>query len=316
MRWVVGCTLAMLVLSGCAASSSSESASGIEGVEVQATKDTGVIRGVVTDIGVRPIVGALVTLSGNDQSTTTLENGAFGFQGLDPGTYFVKVAKAGFIPGQTGVEVVAGVSDPEVKRIQLEANPATAAFIEPYSYIGYLECGVAVFYTSVGCTILGPLAELTASEGIWNIPFNVLPNHTQGELIWEQTQQAGGELIWEVVDGGTNNYCGYRETTVSPALAYINQTVMASPTPCFESGVPVEGHFLENGVSYRFFGGPHPLCKLPNPNLPPPLPNNPVKFGCGVTLEQKTQAVVHNFYNMVPNPGWRFTTDGNHPLPR
>lgn len=308
MRWVAGAVVPLLLLAGCAATDpeASEASSSLEGVEVKATASTGVIRGIVVDPGVVPIVGALVSLSGQTETVTTLENGAFGFAGLEPGTYFVNVERNGFAPGQTSTEVVAGVDEPPILRVLLEPNPATAAFIEAFSYIGYLECGVAVFATSVGCTIFGPLAEATSSEGIWNIPFNVLPFWTQGELIWDQTQPAGGELIWEAVwaGGSGNAHCGYRETTVSPALSYMNNSILHSTKAvCTDQTGSHVPDFLADGINYRFFGGPHPLCKVPG------------TFGCGLTLSQKTQAIVHNFYNFEPIAGWRFTADGNHPLP-
>ncbi len=293
---MAGAVVPLLLLAGCAATESeaSDASTSLEGVEVKATASTGVIRGVVVDPGVVPIANAIVSLSGQTETVTTLENGAFGFSGLEPGTYFVNVERNGFAPGQTSTEVVAGVDEPPILRVLLEPNPATAAFVEAFSYIGYLECGVAVFATSVGCTILGPLADATSSEGIWPITFTVLPQWSQGELIWEQTQPAGGELIWEAVHTGTNDFYGYRETISSPALAYLNATVLAAN----------EEDILADGVSYRFFGGPHPLCKVPG------------TFGCGLTLSQKTQAIVHNFYNFEPSPGWRFTVDGDHPLPK
>ena len=40
-----------------------------------------------------------------------------------------------------------------------------------------------------------------------------MPRWAQGELVWDQTQAAGGMLIWEMVEDGTNQYRGYRETS-------------------------------------------------------------------------------------------------------
>jgi hypothetical protein len=323
MRWNAVGVVLVLLLAGCAggAQSSESSAVDLSGVNVAASDTTGVIRGLVLDVGIRPIAGATVALSGSTKTVTTLDNGAFGFDGLKPATYFVTVSKAGYQKGQTSVEVQAGVSDPAPLRIVLEANPSTKPFIEEYSYSGYLECGVAVFYTSVGCTTEQAVADATSSVSIWNVKFtNVLPNWTQGELVWDQSQQAGGELIWEAVWGGTNAHCGHRETAVSPALAYMNNSVLHAAATKWAACTDQTGDhvpdFLKNGVDYRFFGGPHPLCVPPDTNLPPPAPANPLHFGCGVTLEQKTQAIIHNFYNFQPPAGWRFTKDGRPPIPK
>ncbi len=287
-------------------------------MDVHATDTTGVIRGIVVDNAIRPLEHATVTVKAAGKTLTNLTNanGGFGFEGLEPGTYFVQAGKLGYKAGQTSVEVVAGVSDPEVKRISLDLEPSTRPYVESVSYTGYLECGVAVFYTSVGCTTEGFLADATGSQAIWNIKYSILPNWTQGELIWDQTQQAGGDLIWEAVwaGGSGNSHCGHRETTVSPALAYMNNSVLHAKDKNWAACTDQTGDhvpdFMADGINYRFFGGPHPACIPPDTNLPSPAPANPLHFGCGVTLEQKTQAVIHNFYNWVPNPGWRFTKDG------
>ena len=53
--------------------------------ELEATAETGVIRGVVVDAAIVPVAGVTVTIDGLDQETTSNEAGAFGFDGLEPG---------------------------------------------------------------------------------------------------------------------------------------------------------------------------------------------------------------------------------------
>lgn len=66
---------------------------------------------------------------------------------------------------------------------------------------------------------------------------------------------------------------------------------------------------LDKGIDYRFFGGPHELC-------PAGVPEQTVnRFGCGLTIDQDTDAYIHHFYNFVPDEGRRFSVDGEHPLP-
>jgi len=60
----------------------------------------------------------------------------------------------------------------------------------------------------------------------------------------------------------------------------------------------------DRGIAYRFFGGPHPLCKVDG------------TFGCGLTVQQRADAYMHHFYNFVPPEGWRFTVDGDPEVPQ
>jgi hypothetical protein len=91
-------------------------------VEVEATETTGVIRGVVVDEAIRPIAGATVRLKTLDpQATVTTAVGAFGFEDLEPGTYFLDIEMLGYASVQTSAEVVAGVSEPDPVRVMLTA---------------------------------------------------------------------------------------------------------------------------------------------------------------------------------------------------
>src|SRR5688572_23928185 len=98
------------LLAGCTGGSADAQDKGIEeleeqaakDVDVQATADTGVIRGIVVDEVIRPIEGATVRLMVTPPVTTkTSATGGFGFEELEPGTYFVKISAEGFAPTQT-----------------------------------------------------------------------------------------------------------------------------------------------------------------------------------------------------------------------
>ena len=56
----------------------------------------GAVSGIVTDAAGRPLVGATVVLAGTGLSTTTDVRGAYAFQDLPLGTYFVVANRAGF----------------------------------------------------------------------------------------------------------------------------------------------------------------------------------------------------------------------------
>lgn len=317
--WTVACLVVALVLAGCSGDPKPSSTDGAPEPEfdVEATDTTGVIRGIVVDTAIRPLAGVLVNLT-TGPSMTTGDDGAFGFEGLEPGTYFIHAAKPGFSSTQASTDVVAGVDAPEMLKVQLIPDPVQQPYIESYSFQGFLNFGASVGITSLGSTFLGGLPN---DYAIWNIVPDQVPWYAQGELVWEQTQPAGGMLIWEMVKGGTNDWRGHRETNVSPALAYWNYTVLQSEA----------GNVTEQGIDYRFFGGPHPLLAPANSGgtiIPPeddpkcPWVNTVVlgnrnwcRFGFGLTVNQRADGYVHQFYNFLPPEGWRFTTDGDPVVP-
>ncbi|HUR26400.1 MAG TPA: carboxypeptidase-like regulatory domain-containing protein [Candidatus Thermoplasmatota archaeon] len=283
---------------------------------LEATATTGVIRGIVVDDAIRPIAGAQVVLTPGDKSAVSTEQGTFGFDGLEAGTYFLQVEKAGYNATQTSTEVVAGVAEPPITKVLLTLNPSTAPYLEVLQFNGFLSLGVSIGITSVGTTINPTLAEALDDTSIWTVQFAEVPTWAQGELVWTHNQAAGGMLIWEMVRGGSNDFHGYRETEISPALAYWNTTTLQ------EQADNVTG----DGIAYRFFGGPHPLL-APGEGVIPPRdqcptvdtvvlgPRNPCAFGYGLTIQQRADAYIHHFYNFAPPEGWRFTVDGDPVIP-
>lgn len=293
--------IAVVLLAGCAADAPAGPLNEFDD-GLQATDTTGVIRGIVVDPTITPVPDAVITLQGLDREARSNPDGAFGFGDLEPGAYFLTTSKPGYNSTQTSITVEAGVDRPPVVKVLLEPNPSLQPFIEEITFQGFLACGVAVFYTSVGCTTFGFIAGITDSEAIWGLDFDVLPGWAQGELVWTDTQPLSGKFIWQIVPseypGSPQPHIGYMETEKSPALAYLNQ-----------SAIEENGEWmLDKGVDYRFFAGPHELC-------PAGTPEGVNRFGCGATLEQETQVFIHHFYNFAPEPGWRFTSDGAHPIP-
>jgi hypothetical protein len=304
--------LLLALFAGCSSPPAQDTSSSTlaQDVHLAATETTGVIRGIVVDAAIHPLAGAHVSTMAADRRlhTNTTPNGSFGFQGLAAGTYFVQAEKAGYKAIQTSVVVTAGIDSPKAVSIQLEANPTTKPYVETLSFKGFLACGVAVFLTSVGCTTVGPLADNTGSRAIFHYGYTQLPKWMQGELIWDQAQPGGGELIWEAVVGGTNAHVGYRETTTSPALMFWNTTTLKDH----------EKDVLADGIDVRFFGGAHPACHAPvQPELPPNPSGftRPLFFGCGLTVNQETKVIVDTFYNFTPPEGWRHTKDGEPVVP-
>lgn len=285
---------------------------------VQATDTTGVIRGVVVDEAIRPLAGVLINVTGG-HSMTTRDDGAFGFSGLAPGDYFLQASLDGFVTQQASATVIAGKNNPDLVKITLTALAVAAPYVDAVTYAGYLTFGASVGITSVGSTIYGGVGE---DYAIWNHKFTQVPMWAQGELVWDQTQPGGGMLIWEMVKGGSNNWRGYRETAESPALALWNTTVLQSEAENVTDP--------DQGIDYRFFGGPHPLLAPGAGIIPERSSGHPActtfptvvlgdrslcSFGYGLTYQQRTDAYVHNFYNFAPPEGWRFTLNGDPVVP-
>src|SRR5688572_21410353 len=90
--------LAATALAGCSGDASPKDREpavpdgAFDGLNVKPTDETGIVRGVVVDEAIAPLEAAKVTLQGpgGSQETETNALGAFGFDGLEPGTYFVK----------------------------------------------------------------------------------------------------------------------------------------------------------------------------------------------------------------------------------
>ncbi len=300
MRLIVLFITASLALAGCAAPTPTGPADDDFALddELEATEETGVIRGLVVTPSIEPVDGATITLLNMGRSTTSNADGAFGFDQLAPGTYFMEVAHDGYNGTQASATVVAGVDRPPVVRVLLTPNPTTQPYIEALSFTGYLACGIAVVYTSVGCTTNGFLASMTESEAIFWLQYTNVPQWAQGELVWESTQPAGGQFIWQAVQhnypGTPQPHIGYMETTYSPALAYLDEATTEE----------YHDWILDEGIDWRFFAGPHSLCPQ---HVGDPAVN---RFGCGATLEQEAEVYIHHFHNHSPFEGWRLTEHG------
>lgn len=319
--------LALLLLAGCTSGGGSDDPSAnalgedVDFGDAKATETTGIIRGLVVDTAIRPLQGATVLMTQDNRSVTSGTDGQFVFAGLEPGTYFLFVSLDDYTTMQTQADVVAGEDEPPITKVLLERLPGTNPYLEVVSKTGFLTFGAAVGITSVGSTIYGGIGEDSA---IWNMQFTQVPTWSQGELVWDQTQPGGGMLIWEMVKGGSNDWRGYRETATSPALAFWNTTVLQAEAENVTDP--------DQGIDYRWFGGPHPTLAPGEGVVPTRDSGHPActtfdttdyavgkrslcSFGYGTTVNQRTDAYIHHFYNFAPPEGWRFTVDGEPIVP-
>ena len=114
------------------------------------TATTGGIRGLVVDQAVRPIAGAKVTLTGGANKTTG-PDGLFNFTGLQPGDYFVMVVKPGYKGVQAAASVVAGVADPPIIKVLLEALSSAQPYLESFKLDGFYQCASSVWFDVDTC---------------------------------------------------------------------------------------------------------------------------------------------------------------------
>ncbi|MEK6976206.1 MAG: carboxypeptidase-like regulatory domain-containing protein [Candidatus Thermoplasmatota archaeon] len=310
-----------LVLAGCASSGGGGKGGDDDptaDLGLQATDTTGILRGVVVDERIVPIAGVAVKLLSLDRNTTTNDGGAFGFDGLAPGTYFVVANKAGFKPVQQGIDVVAGKDDPPVVRIQLLVDDS---FVKPYfdTFVlnGYIQCGVtssaiAVAVCSIpnGCNPgFGVCAtNETYTQDIFNqfIPISGVPMHIQHEVIWDATQSTGDMLSLamrtataeEYNAGGYGADIGGDVIGTSPLLGVINATMIK------QAGIGVNGTGLAPAV---FTGGMEgtQVC----------IPDFGCLFANGAAINQKFDLYTHVFYGYAPPEGWRFSDSSVVPQP-
>ncbi len=346
---------AAVALAGCSGGEAPAPEADFQDIGLEATKETGVLRGVVFDAAVTPIPGVAVTAKGPGDETRTTETneaGLFGLDGLAPGTWFVTAEKPGFVKAQTGVEVVAGVSDPPITKLLLERDPALAPYIQSLVFVGFIECSFSVV-----------LLRAAACSGVGNDQFleeytlDQPPAWLQSEMVWESTQSLGNEMQLSITDFSTDlqtrvnasagpspQYITVNETMAREFRFGVNNTVVLR---VFNDAVDdtdvwpdeeAQGAYASSGFYGLYNGTPAqtavgtaagvasiPLGLL-GLSAQDPFAEECVKWptlfdacmgmgGVGATLQQEFTIYTHAFYQFTPAPGWRFSEDGDHPLP-
>jgi hypothetical protein len=324
-RWVV-CVASALVLAGCAGSAKQPAATdepALEDLRLVATATTGIVRGVVVDDAIRPIANATIDLAGNgmERSTRTTPAGAFGFQDLPGGSYFLKVSKVGYFGAQQTAAVVAGEANPAVVKVQLRIDVANLPYVQGQTFDGYIECTTSFL---VLCGAPNLVSTIWCQDGLEPIPPACLGNFTndrftndfyfadnasmiQFEMVWESNQGLSPEMYFELeeLDGNCtapakgSQYEGVSAFNNTHGKSPIYATVNATQIAAWKIGTACPIYFSV------FSGGATGV------------PCDPVATGwcVGATLEQRFTLVVHDFHGFLPPVGWRFTKDGLPPVP-
>ncbi|MEA3136258.1 MAG: Carboxypeptidase regulatory-like domain [Thermoplasmata archaeon] len=286
------------VLPGCAGGGPKAQApeeTGFEELALEATSTTGVIRGIVVDTAIRPVANATVTLNAKDpQETRTNADGAFGFADLEPGTYFLRIAKRGFLGVQQSAEVAAGVDEPPVTKVILQADAsAVAPFWQALVYDGYIECTTSVLVLCGAPAILTG-QQLTNDRFAWDQYFADNATLLQAEMVWDSTQALSPQLYFEME--ALNSDC---ENSNDDVGSFLNNT---------EGESPIYATVNETEIQAWSIGQ---TCPIWMSIFSGGVAGTPVGF----TIEQRFTMYFHTFHGYLPPPGWRFTADGDPPPP-
>lgn len=169
-----------------------------EGLGLEATDTTGVIRGVVVNQAIVPLEGVVVRIASLGMDATTNELGAFGFEGLEPGDYFLEASKPRYNRIQQSATVVAGESDPKIVRIQLAEDPSSRPTYELFQFDGYLECNVVAVIYYFPCR--NPMTGEPIGNDQFSAAFDIAGNvsFVHASMLWDPSQPVGTELYMNV----------------------------------------------------------------------------------------------------------------------
>ena len=273
--------------------------------DVEVTETTGAIRGVVVSEAIVPIPGVVVQLVDGANQTTD-EEGAFVFNGLAPGDYFVSASKAGYISQQQAATVVAG-EEPPITKILLPVDPgALSPFFQEYVFDGYIQCsltGVAVSFAA--CSAINIFAPVTDDRFGVTYELASKPSWIQTEMIWDSTQAAGGEMTvqysWDCGDENGGFLCDYGVGGKSPLILRANETAIAEIN---------EGEYNGTELFIRSF---NQGLEESDPDIP--SYGSAPGGGVGLTLNQQFTYYTHIFYGYEPPADWVYSVDSTVPQP-
>lgn len=295
MRLLITTLLIALSLAGCADEAPptlDESEQGFEELGGEVTETTGLIRGIVLDPAIVPIEGVTVKVLSLDLETVTNEDGAFVFDELEEGTYFLEISKIGYNTTQAAADVQAGVERPPAVKIQLTPNPDSVPYVDSFQNRGYLVCSTSAVNA---CGLVDVILCIAGSCEFLGDQFSVTvgitspPTWINSEMVWQSTQALGQNLDF------------YLDTTVKgDDVSDSHIRSVAGPSPLL---LTVDAEEADaNGM-----GTTHDLYHRIFPQLEDPT--------SAVFLDQAFDVYSHVFYNYMPYDGWRITEDGTVPAP-
>lgn len=304
MRWNPVLVSSLILLAGCTTPAAAPAGGPGDGVlhdGLEATATTGIIRGVVVDETVAPVANATVKIPSIGRETTVDENGAFGFDRLDPGSFFLSIEKLGYQSQQASAVVIAGVGEPDMVRIQLLRDPLTTPYVVPFQFTGFLRCSLSYI------ALCGALPDETGDSFMVEFPLTSQPDWINMEAVWDGTQPTGDQMnlnMGTTPAGPATTCCSAQGP--SPLLTQANKTAI------LEYGIGLEKNLIGRMFAWEMEGtgiDDHTGMCIPLPGL------TTYCQGPGMALDQEFELFAHVFYHYAPPPEWRFTDDPTVPQP-
>jgi hypothetical protein len=347
--------LASFALAGCSGGDKDTELppANFEELGLEATATTGILRGIVVDDAIRPVAGADIGYRGPEgatKNTTSAADGAFGFDGLPPGTYFLEVRKAGFVAAQASAEVLAGVGEPPIVKVLLAADPSSVPYVSALVYDAFVACSFT--FPVVSFAACGLVAEETNNAFLVDYEADKPPQWIQVEALWESTQALGNELGLSITDFHKGPQIGVNSSSgPSPIHVTVNETTALAFEYGFNNTITIrlfsteltgtdvvpeeQAHAVWASGGYAAVnstGAPaayqstvvdnDPTGYAVNPFSDPECVKYAVLFdscqragGAGMALQQKVTVFTHIFYGYTPPSDWRFSTAGEAPAP-
>ncbi len=312
-----------LVLAGCAAPTDDTSSSQIASFDDlggHATDTTGLIRGVVVDLAVVPIAKAAVSISGPSKHNLTADaQGRFLIDGLDPGTYIVTAKAPLFHDSSTTVDVVAGVNEPAVTKVQLTPLFSQKPFTLQDKKRGYFDCsqyGAGIYQSSNCVTDQCPIFFDPAQCN--QLPTRMMDNVTSQTREWHMDVGPGWqniifEMTWQSSSVATGKNLHMTVSTYKP---------LRDPGHWFASWASSNPFLLRLDVGVK-----HPTAQIPSgtPEMIPAegmnqvsyfvssAPDSENSFVPAIALQQDFDVVWTTFYYGIAPPGWSFVHGDKRP---
>ena len=294
--------LVALLTAGCAASPATNdgqepAAEPLAFEDLRVEESKGLIRGIVISETITPIEGATVELrltEGGPRQVTDAQ-GAFVFNGLEPGDYFLTVSKAGYFEVQASASVVPGVAEPPIVKVQLIVDAASQPFTEILQWTGFFACGAGsnlgnppppapsgvgvnpCAVDAIACEFTGVCTLGSSNTHTFEFGGGRLPDFGQAEAVWTGTQPLGNALNLGWHDEGTSDY-----KSISGESPLILPTTQEEMVAAHDENI--------TSLLVRIF------------------PGNEQELT--VTLQQRFDVYVTYFYGFLPREGWSFVADG------
>ncbi len=241
--------------------------------DAKATDTTGAIKGVVVNDTIVPVNGATVSLN-TGETFETGPDGAFVFNDLAPGVYFVTARAPNHGEAQTSADVVAGSAGDSL-RLMIPFTPPPVPTVQELTY--KFVTSAAGWVVGVGGIVFTDLV----GEGHFANNFEIAANSSwvQGELVWTPQQPGATEMRIDSTLG--NGEWSQRQVRAGPsALLAIwdDETIATKDT--MNLGSSIWAYSAGNGIP------------------------------AGLVVTQEAEWFVHSFQHWTPPSDWRFTEDG------